>query len=161
MRALPRADYSVQHSLDSQSILSHISDRALSATMCPCNSHPMNDLPQSTEPVIIRLPAEIDVMNAEKTGWLLRSAFTSGGVVVADMTATKFCDSLGIKELLAAHHRASDLGCQLRFALPGGQVLRVLNLLRADKMLAIYPTVAEAVSAVRGASSNCEQQEGG
>ena len=121
----------------------------------------MNDLPHSTEPVIIKLPAEIDVINAEETGWLLMSAFTSRGVVVADMTATTFCDSLGIKELLAAHHQASDLGCQLRFALPGGQVLRVLNLLQADKMLAIYPTVAEAVSAAPRASPNREQPEGG
>ncbi len=100
-------------------------------------------------------------MNAEETGRLLMSGFTSGGVVVADMTATTFCDSLGIKKLLAAHYQASDLGCQLRFALPGGQVLRVLNLLRADKVLAIYPTVAEAVSAAPRAPSNREQSQGG
>jgi anti-anti-sigma factor len=121
----------------------------------------MNDLPHSTGPVIIKLPAEIDVMNAEETGWLLMSAFTPGGVVVADMTATTFCDSPGIKRLFSAHYQASDLGCQLRFALPGGQVLRVLNLLTADKVLAIYPTVAEAVSAAPRAPSNREQPEDG
>jgi anti-anti-sigma factor len=121
----------------------------------------MNDLPHSTGPVIIKLPAEVDLVNADEAGSLLTSAFTSGGVAVADMTATTFCDSLGIKKLLAAHYQASDLGCQLRFALPGGQVLRVLNLLGADKVLAIYPTVAEAVSATPRASSNGEQSEGG
>ena len=121
----------------------------------------MNNVQHSSEPVIIKLPAEIDVINAEETGWLLTSAMTPGGVVVADMTATTFCDSLGINELLAAHHRASDLGCQLRFALPGGHVLRVLDLLQAQKMLAIYPTVAEAVSAAPRASSNRENREGG
>jgi anti-sigma B factor antagonist len=121
----------------------------------------MNDFPHSTEPVIIKLPAEIDVVNAEETGWLLMSAFTPGGVVIADMTATAFCDSLGIKKLLAAHYQASDLGCQLRLALPGGQVLRVLKLLRADSVLAIYPTRAEALSAPPPASSNGEQPEGG
>jgi anti-sigma B factor antagonist len=121
----------------------------------------MNDLPHSTGPVIIKLPAEVDLVNAKEAGSLLTSAFTSGGVVVADMTATTFCDSLGIKKLLAAHYQASDLGCQLRFALPGGQVLRVLNLLGADKVLAIYPTVAEAVSATPRASPNGEQSEGG
>ena len=121
----------------------------------------MNDVPHLTESVIVKLPAEIDVINAEETGWLLMSAFTPGGVVVADMTATTFCDSLGIKALLAAHHQASEIGCQLRLALPGGQVLRVLNLLQADRMLAIYPTVAEAISAAPQASSNREQPEGG
>jgi hypothetical protein len=40
----------------------------------------MNDLPHSTEPVIIELPTEIDVMNVEETGWLLMSAFTSGAL---------------------------------------------------------------------------------
>ena len=63
------------------------------------------------------------------------------------MTATKFCDSLGAKVLLKAHSQASHLDCQLRFALPGGQVLRVLHLLGADKVIAIYPTVAEAATA--------------
>jgi len=120
----------------------------------------VNDLPL-TEPVIIKLPAEIDVRNAEETGWLLMSAFTWGGVVIADMTATTFCDSLGTKALLAAHSQASHLGCQLRFALPGGQVLRVLNLLGADKVMAIYPTLAEAVSAAPQASSKGDQSEGG
>jgi anti-sigma B factor antagonist len=121
----------------------------------------MNDMPHSTGPVIIKLPAEIDLANADEAGSLLMSAFTSGGVVVADMTATTFCDSLGIKKLLAAHYQASDLGCQLRFVLPRGQVLRVLNLLGADRVLAIYPTLAEAVSAAPRASSNGEQSDRG
>ena len=64
------------------------------------------------------------------------------------MTATRFCDSLGAKALLAAHSQASHLDCQLRFALlPGGQVLRVLHLLGADEVIAIYETVAEAMTA--------------
>jgi hypothetical protein len=37
----------------------------------------------------------------------------------------------------------------------------VLNLLGADKMMAIYPTLAEAVSAAPQASSNGDQSEGG
>ncbi len=77
------------------------------------------------------------------------------------MTAMTFCDSLGIKKLLAAHEQASHLGCQLRFALPGGQVLRVLNLLGADRVLAVYPTLAEAVSAAPRAPTTGEQSEGG
>ena len=108
----------------------------------------MNDLPPLTEPVVIKLPAEIDMANAEEVGFGLMSAFTWGGIVVADMTATEFCDSLGVKVLLAAHRQASHLGCQLRFVLlPGGQVVRVLHLVGADRVIGIYPTVAEAVAA--------------
>jgi hypothetical protein len=41
------------------------------------------------------------------------------------------------------------------------QVRWVLNLPRADNVLAIYPTLAEALSAAPPASSNNEQPEGG
>ena len=92
---------------------------------------PMNDVPDLTEPVVIKLPTQIDIANAGEVGSRLMSGFAWGGVVVADMTATRFCDSLGAKVLLKAHSQASHLDCQLRFALPGGQVLRVLHLLGA------------------------------
>jgi anti-anti-sigma regulatory factor len=63
----------------------------------------MTDVPRYTEPVVIKVPAEIDMANADEVGWRLMSAVTWGGIVIADMTATRFCDSLGAKALLAAH----------------------------------------------------------
>jgi anti-anti-sigma factor len=115
---------------------------------------PMNELPPLTEPAVIKLPAEIDIANADEVGFRLMSAFTWGGIVVADMTATAFCDSLGVKALLAAHRQALHVDCQLRFALPpGGQVVRVLHLVGADRVIGIYPTVAEAVAS----APSCER----
>ncbi len=107
---------------------------------------PMNELPPLTEPAVIKLPAEIDIANADEVGFRLMSAFTWGGIVVADMTATAFCDSLGVQAL--------HVDCQLRFALPpGGQVVRVLHLVGADRVIGIYPTVAEAVAS----APSCER----
>ena len=120
----------------------------------------MTNVPHHTEPVVIKLPTEIDISNADEVGWRLKSAASWGGIVVADMTATRFCDSLGAKALLAAHSQASHMDCQLRFVLmPGGQVLRVMHLLGADQVIAIYPTVAEAMTASRRRPSEGEQSE--
>lgn len=47
----------------------------------------MTDLEQPAQPVIVRLPAEIDLAKAEDVGEQLRSAFTRGtAVVIADLT---------------------------------------------------------------------------
>jgi anti-anti-sigma regulatory factor len=108
----------------------------------------MNDVPDLTEPVVIKLPTQIDIANAGEVGSRLMSGFTWGGVVVADMTATRFCDSLGAKVLLKAHSQASHLDCQLRFALPGGQVLRVLHLLGARANTPINDTGQRTMAAV-------------
>ena len=66
-------------------------------------------------PVIVRLPAEIDIANGAAVGQELCAAFAPGATVaIADMTATVFCDSSGISQLVPAHHCAaarSRAGC--------------------------------------------------
>ena len=67
--------------------------------------------------VVVVLPAEIDMANADGVGEQLRSAFTPGvTIVIADMTATVFCDSYGIRSLVLAYRRAADCHAQLRLA---------------------------------------------
>jgi STAS domain len=74
--------------------------------------------PQHVPAVVVALPAEIDVANAGQLGQQLGSAFApSVTTVIADMTATTFCDSSGIKMLLQArkqlpgsHAATSDHG---------------------------------------------------
>ena len=45
-------------------------------------------------PTVVTLPAEIDMVNADHIGADLQAALTPGvTTVVADMTATTFCDS--------------------------------------------------------------------
>ena len=44
-------------------------------------------------PTVVTLPAEIDMVNADHIGADLQAAFAPGvTTVVADMTATTFCD---------------------------------------------------------------------
>ena len=96
---------------------------------------------------VVTLPAEIDMANADRAGADLQAAFAPGvTTVVADMTATTFCDSRGIHALVLAHQRAAASGAELRLVVPSTCVLRVLGLLGLDRWLAIYPSLQEALA---------------
>jgi anti-sigma B factor antagonist len=102
--------------------------------------------PQSL-PEIVAFPAEIDISNAERIGAELREATGHGAtVVIADMTRTTFCDSSGIRVLLAASDRAAEAGATLRIALDSYAVLRVLRTTGADKLLRIYASLQAALT---------------
>jgi len=95
---------------------------------------------------VVKLPAEIDMTNADSVVADLEGAFASQvTIVVADMTATTFCDSRGIRALVLAHKHAAAFGAELRLAVPSASVLRVMGLLGADAVLAIYPSLQEAL----------------
>lgn len=51
-------------------------------------------------PVVVPMPAEIDLANAGRVGAQLCTAASPGvTVIVADLTGTQFCDSAGIRTL--------------------------------------------------------------
>ena len=105
-----------------------------------------------TPPVVVSLPDEIDVANAERIGGQLRAAVAAGSkVVIADMTATTFCDSMGVRALLLAHRHAVACGTELRLLLPCPHVLRVMEVLGVDAVLPIYHS-REQVLAGHGAA---------
>jgi len=108
----------------------------------------MTDLEQPAAPVVIRLPAKIDLISAERVGEQLCSAFTLGAaIVIADLTSTLFCDSAGIRQFVLAHNYANAYGAQLRFVMPERNVLRVLAMTGLDQFLSVYPSLDEALSA--------------
>lgn len=98
-------------------------------------------------PTVVTLPAEIDLANADGVGADLHAALASGvTVVVADMTATTFCDSRGYRALVLAHKHAVTSGAELRLVVPSAGVLRVMGVLGLDAVLAIYPGLPEALT---------------
>ena len=64
-------------------------DADATAPLIACRTAaPVTDLEHPEESAIVRLPAEMDIANAEDVGEQLRSAFTSGtAVVIADLTS--------------------------------------------------------------------------
>jgi anti-sigma B factor antagonist len=108
----------------------------------------VTDLERSAEPVIVRLPGEIDMANAEDVGEQLRSAFTRGAaVVIADMTSTVFCDSAGARQFVLAHNYADFHNAQMRFVISDRNMLRVLTVTGLGRLLSIYPSLDAALSA--------------
>ena len=104
-------------------------------------------LPGGT-PAIVVLPGEIDVSNAQRIFDQLSSVFAAGAtVVVADLTATVFCDSTGLRTLLKVQGQAALTGAQLRLAIsPGGPVQRVFDLMAFDRLLPVYTSRAQATA---------------
>jgi anti-sigma B factor antagonist len=99
-------------------------------------------------PEIVTLPAEIDIGNAGRVGRELCAAFRPGvAVVIADLSATQFCDSSGVRSLLLARDAAARGHAELRLVIPAAPVLRVLSVLGLDRLLQIYPSLALALTA--------------
>ena len=98
--------------------------------------------------MVVRLAAEIDLTNREQVYDRLCAAFAGGAaVVVADFTATSFCDCGSLRRLLTVQHQAAAQGSQLRLALPpGSPVRRVADLTDLDGQLSVYPSVREATA---------------
>jgi anti-anti-sigma factor len=104
------------------------------------------DLPHPPQPVVIALPAEIDMANAGRAGQQLGSAFApSVATVIADMTVTTFCDSISM--LVRAHKQAAANSTQLRLVVPSTAVRRTLALVQVDCLLPIYPSLNQALAA--------------
>jgi anti-anti-sigma factor len=103
--------------------------------------------PALVHPVIVTLPAEIDVANADAVGDRLAAALAPGvKVVIADMTATTFCDTLAVRMLVLAQRQAVANGAELRLLLPSPHVMRVWRILGLDMVLPVYQSLEEALA---------------
>jgi anti-sigma B factor antagonist len=96
---------------------------------------------------VVTFPAEIDMATAGAIGGQVAAALASGvPAVIADMTATTFCDSAGINMLIRARKQATGHGAELRLLLPCPNVLRVLQIQGVDAVLPIYHSLEEALA---------------
>jgi anti-anti-sigma factor len=110
----------------------------------------LNDLSSPTT-AVVSLPGEIDVTNAAEVLALITAVLAPGvTVVVADLTATRFCDSAGLRHLLLAHRQAVRGGARLRLVIPPrGPVGRVVELTGINRHVPVYPTLQLAVDGAR------------
>lgn len=110
----------------------------------------MRDVERLARPLIVPMPAEIDIANADDVWARLRAACAVGGaMVIADLGSTVFCDCAGVRRLLLAHDVAVAADAELRLVLHTAAVLRVLKVLGDDRVLWIYPSLGAALAARR------------
>ena len=98
--------------------------------------------------IVVRLPGEIYMANANSVGEDLLAAFAPRvRIVIADMSGTRFCDTSGIYALVMAHQRAKACNIEFRVVVPPGEVHGALEKLHLDTMLAIYSRLDVALIA--------------
>jgi anti-sigma B factor antagonist len=96
---------------------------------------------------VVTLPAEIDAGNAREVDEELNTLLSQRpGLLVADMTETRFCDSSGIACLIRAWRRATALDVCFRVAAVNGLVLRAVKVLGADRVIGFYSGLEAAIA---------------
>ena len=103
--------------------------------------------PAPASVAVVRLPAEIDSCNAEHVRDRLCAALRPGvRVVIADLTATTFCDVAGVRGLARARNYATAINAEIRLAVRPGPVRRVLAIVSPGGQFLIYSSVSEATA---------------
>jgi anti-sigma B factor antagonist len=94
--------------------------------------------------VIVPMPEVIDQNSCAKLG----SALTGGlKQVIADFTATRWCDSSGVRELLLAYKRAADVNIEISAVVVSPTVRRVFALAGLDELMPVYESLHAALAA--------------
>src|ERR1700733_6409196 len=109
----------------------------------------MNDQAEPIAPVVVVLPAEIDVTNSEQVYEQLVAVLAPGvNTVIADMTSTVFCDSSGVHAIMHAYESAAARDVRMRLAVsPDTSVPRVLQLIGVSRLMPVYSSRQEALHA--------------
>jgi anti-sigma B factor antagonist len=107
---------------------------------------------------VVTLPVEIDVTNADLVYDNLLSAVNQGAaLLIADMSATNFCDSAGVSALVRMFRRASTGTSAMRLVVSTPAVQRVLSITGVDRLVDVYPSVAASLAGPGGQSGQPDQ----
>jgi anti-sigma B factor antagonist len=97
---------------------------------------------------VVALPAHMDVSTAGRIGAELLSVIDRGATgLIADMTATIWCDHAGAGAVARAFQRAVTSGTELRLVVTAPHVSRVLSLSGVDRLVPIHPSLEAATAA--------------
>jgi anti-anti-sigma factor len=95
---------------------------------------------------VVALAGESDVYTYDQLRSALEAEATRGvPLLIVDLSALEFMDSSGVQVLLDIRVMMNDRGGKLALAGPQNTVARVLNLVGADQLIPVYPSVEEAV----------------
>lgn len=100
---------------------------------------------------VFRMPAEIDVTNANQVRAALRAAVRQAtSVLIIDMSATTFCDSAGVQAIVDAYNqveaRNQNATAPTQLRLVATVVRRIITLVGIDQLIPVYPTLEAALA---------------
>lgn len=106
---------------------------------------------------VVSLPVEVDITVADQVREDLLSVLNRGpAALIVDMAGTTFCDSAGVHALVRAHKRAAASRADMLLVVTAPAVQRVLAITGVDRLIAVSPSVAEALAA---AGQSAEDQK--
>ena len=95
---------------------------------------------------LVRMPAEIDLTNADQArAALLAAAGQAPAVLIIDMSETTFCDSAGVQAIVVAYRQAAGTGTQFRLVTT--EVERILHLAGISDLMPIDRRLDAALAA--------------
>ncbi|QVQ52293.1 STAS domain-containing protein [Spiractinospora alimapuensis] len=104
-------------------------------------------MPRGPTISVVRPHGEIDCAVTPALREYLFTALRPGmELLVIDLSEITFCDAAGLAVLVGTRHRADRLGVELRMAGPRAQMRRILRITGLDRVLTIYPTLAQSLA---------------
>jgi anti-sigma B factor antagonist len=95
---------------------------------------------------VVTMPGEVTYDNAADVHEQLTTAMVPRiATVIVDFTATTFCDTAAIREVVVSHRLADTNGIELRLVVPSS-LRRIFTLTGLDPLLPIYPTLSTALN---------------
>ena len=95
---------------------------------------------------VVRMPAEIDLTNADQArAALLAAAGQRPAVLIIDMSETSFCDSAGVQAIVIGYRQAAGTGTQFRLVTT--EVERILHLAGIGELMPIDRSLDAALAA--------------
>ncbi len=96
---------------------------------------------------VVVLTGEVDATNSEELYKILESVVLQRPrLLIVDLSDLSFMDSTGLRMLLRATRELDQQGGVLSLASAQASVARVLQLTRADQLIPVYESVADAIA---------------
>jgi anti-sigma B factor antagonist len=96
---------------------------------------------------VVVLAGEVDATNSDELYGVLESVvIQQPRLLIVDMSELSFMDSTGLRMLLRSSRSLDQQGGVLALAAPQVSVARVLQLTRADQLIPVYETMADAIA---------------
>ena len=87
--------------------------------------------------VVVTVAGDVDLAAADSLWEVLDEHVRPGGELVVDCSRVAFLDSMGLRALIRARHKADEVGARLALTSPSDAVLRVLELAGVAGMFAV------------------------
>jgi len=100
--------------------------------------------------LVLSVDGDVDMLTAPQlSGAICEGLEKSPTALVVDLTEVTFLASIGMSVLVAAHEAATALSVRLGVVAEGPTTSRPMRILGIDAILALHPTLDDAVRSLR------------